>query len=515
MAEALKTFFSRDLVRRMAAEIARVHPAFDVAAFVASATRGLDALELLDRGRLIAKALGEHLPPEYPEAIDVLLRSLGPRHASDELQGAGMGPFFYLPHLTFVAERGLRHFDVSMRAQYELTKRFTAEFSIRSFLAHEPERTLGVLRSWASDPDPHVRRLSSEGTRLRLPWGMRVRFLDENPARVLELLELLKDDPATLVRRSVANNLNDLGKVHPELLLSTCARWLEGAGAERRALIEHALRSAIKRGDRGALSLLGYGGRPRVALEEVRLSPAYVEIGGKLDVQFTLRSTARTRQDLLVDLAVHFVKAREGGAAKVFKLKRIELPPGGRATLRKSISLAVHTTRKPRPGEHRVDVLVNGATQFAGTFQVMASKKAAAKKAAKKTPTKKTPTKKTSATKSGGSVIDGYLANVEGPIKATLEQLRASILRVLPDAEECISYGMPAFRYRGKVIGGFQATSKGGSYYPFSGTTLSTLADELEGWSQTKSAVHFTSERPLPLALVRKLLAARKAEIQG
>src|SRR5215471_5231765 len=269
MAEPLKTFFSPALVRKLAVGIARVEPEFSSRAFVRDASAGLDELELLDRGKHIALALAKHLPPAYPNAIDVLLRSLGPEHASDELVGVGMAPFFYLPRVLFVAERGLDHFELSMRAQYELTKRFSAEGSIRPYIAKDPERTLAVLREWARDSNAHVRRLVSEGTRLRLPWAMRVKWLDRNPTHVLALLELLKDDPSTLVRRSVANNLNDLGKEHPKLLVETCAAWLRGASTERRALVEHALRSAVKRGEVGALALLGFGQRPAVVLENV------------------------------------------------------------------------------------------------------------------------------------------------------------------------------------------------------------------------------------------------------
>jgi 3-methyladenine DNA glycosylase AlkC len=369
VAEALKTFFSPALVRRLAADLTRVAPSFPARAFVRDAAAGLDELELLDRGKQIAAALARHLPPDYPAAIDLLLRSLGPEHATDELVGVGMAPFFYLPHVLFVAEHGLDHFDLSMHAQRELTKRFSAESSIRPYIARDPERTFAVLRGWARDDSAHVRRLVSEGTRLRLPWAMRVPWLDRNPARVLELLELLKDDPTTLVRRSVANNLNDLGKVHPALLVETCARWLDGASEERRALVEHALRSAIKRGEAGALRLLGFGDRPAVAIEDVRFAPARVAIGGKVEVRFTLRSTARRPQQLLVDLAVHFVKAR-GAAPKVFKLKRVALPPRGRVELAATVSLAVHTTRTPRPGRHAVDVLVNGVALPAGAFEV-------------------------------------------------------------------------------------------------------------------------------------------------
>jgi 3-methyladenine DNA glycosylase AlkC len=373
MAEPLKTFFSAALVRRLAQDIARVHASFPVRAFVGQACAGLDELELLDRGKHIARALAAHLPAAYPEAISILLRSLGPEHATDELVGAGMAPFYYLPHVTFVAERGLDHFELSMHAQYELTKRFTAEASIRPYIAGDPERTFAVLRTWAGDPEAHVRRLVSEGTRLRLPWASRVPWLDAHPERVLELLELLKDDPTTLVRRSVANNLNDLGKVHPALLTRTCAAWLAHASAERRALVEHALRSAVKRGAPDALRLLGYGEKPAVVVEEVRFEPRRVAIGGSVSMRFALRSKSRASQDLLVDAAVHFVKADGNGRAKVFKLKRVALPQRGQVELQTRFSLAVHTTRKPRPGTHAVDILVNGVAMRAGAFEVVAA----------------------------------------------------------------------------------------------------------------------------------------------
>lgn len=374
MAEQLKHFFSPALVRRLAGDIEAVHPPFPSRAFIRDATTGLEDLELLDRGKHIARALARHLPTNYPAALDVLLRSLGPEHATDELVGVGMGPFYYYPHTIFVAEHGLDDFERSMKAQYELTKRFSAEGSIRPFIAKDPERTLATLLVWARDPNPHVRRLVSEGTRLRLPWAMRVPWLDENPDRVLKLLELLKDDRATLVRRSVANNLNDLGKVHPALLVRTCEAWLQNASAERKALVEHALRSAVKRGEPNALRLLGYGKKPAVTVEDVRFAPKRVAIGGRVSMSFVLRSKSRTAQDLLVDIAVHFVKAGGKASKKVFKLKRVSLPARGKIELKTNISLAVHTTRKPNPGKHLVDVLVNGEPFHAGSFDVTAAR---------------------------------------------------------------------------------------------------------------------------------------------
>jgi 3-methyladenine DNA glycosylase AlkC len=326
-----------------------------VSRFVKQACTGLEALELLDRGRHITRALETCLPESYPDAIDVLLRSLGPERASDELIGAGMAPFFYCPHTLFVAQRGLGHFDLSLQAQYELTKRFSAESRIRSYIARDPERVFSVLRSWARDANAHVRRLVSEGTRLRLPWAPRVAWLDANPERVLQLLEQLKDDvSATSWSR-------------------TAAAWLADGSPERKSLIGHALRSAVKRGDADMLGLLGYGAKPAVRLEKVTFAPARVSIGGRVAMQFTLRSRSSSPQELLVDVAVHFVKARGVATAKVFKVTRLALAPRQRVALTTGFSLAVHTTRVPWPRRHAVDVIVNGHVMPAGSFRVVAS----------------------------------------------------------------------------------------------------------------------------------------------
>ena len=366
----LKTFFSPALVRRLGADLARAHPPFPKRAFVRDACTGLDELELLDRGKHIAAALEKHLPRNYPDAVDLLLRSLGPELSTDELIGVGMAPFFYLPHMIYVSRRGLDHFDLSMNALHELTKRFSAEAAIRPVIAAAPERTFAVLRKWVRDPNAHVRRLVSEGTRLRLPWAPRVAWLDANPTRVIELLEQLKDDEATMVRRSVANSLNDLGKVHRDLLAETCRAWLDQASRERRALVEHALRSAVKRGEPQALRLLGYGKRPAVSVEGVRIEPRRVKLGGRVVVRFGLRSASQRRQDLLVDLTVHFVKSNGRSAPKVFKLKRLTLQAGGTAELAGKVSLAPMTTRQHYAGQHRVEVIVNGVAYPVGEFAV-------------------------------------------------------------------------------------------------------------------------------------------------
>jgi 3-methyladenine DNA glycosylase AlkC len=370
MAEPLKNAFGESFVRKIATMVSRVHPAFPSARFTSDSLEGLEALSLTDRARHVMRALRQHLPPSYPEAIEILIRSLGPEMERSELNG--MDVFVYLPHVFFVAEYGLDHFEPSMRAQYELTKRFTAEFSIRAYLQHHQEKTLARLKEWALDPNVHVRRLVSEGSRPRLPWAARLKEFQRDPKPVLELLDLLKDDPELYVRRSVANNLNDIGKDHPELLAETCRRWSDGATPERKWLIRHALRSAVKRGHAGAMEVMGAGAKPHVAIEKAKVAPRTLRIGEKMSFSFELVSEAKRRQNLIVDFQVHYVKANGETRAKVFKLSEVELPAGGRLIFQKSLSFEQRTTRVHYPGLHKVEVLVNGQAYPLGKLELRA-----------------------------------------------------------------------------------------------------------------------------------------------
>ncbi|MCF8160200.1 MAG: DNA alkylation repair protein [Polaromonas sp.] len=369
MAEALKNQYGADVPRAIAAMISKVHPSFNSARFVSDALDGYDALGLMPRGKKIAQALRRHLPDDYPRALAILLDSLDQPHGRDP--GLSLASFLYLPHTVFVAQYGQAHFELSMRAQHALTQRFTAEFSIRPFLEQHPEATLRQLTKWTADPSPHVRRLVSEGTRPRLPWAPRLRQFQADPAPVLALLELLKDDPELYVRRSVANNLNDIGKDHPAVLACTARAWLKNAPAGRAWIVGHALRSAVKRGEGAALKVLGFGKKAQVAVGNIQITPARAVMGGAVRIGFEVTSTHSHGQGVLVDLAVHYIKASGQAKAKVFKLKTLELAPGQTAALAKTLSLAEMSTRKHYPGLHRVDVLLNGEAQTLGAFELL------------------------------------------------------------------------------------------------------------------------------------------------
>ncbi len=369
MAEPLKNHYGAEIPQAIARMIQAVHAGFDVKAFLKDALDGYDALALMQRGHRIADALHVHLPAGYPRAMKILLVSID--------QPAGLpkknplASFLFLPHTLYVAKHGLEHFDLSMRAQHALTQRFTAEISIRKFIELNQILTIKTLERWAADPSEHVRRLVSEGTRPRLPWAPRLRAFQRDPRPVLALLELLKDDPALYVRRSVANNLNDIGKDHPDLLFATAERWLRNASCERQWIIRHALRSAVKRGEAGALRVLGFGKSANAAVKNARVSPARVKPGASMTISFDVTSAAARAQDLLIDLRVHYVKANGKTRFKVFTLRQITLAAKSVESFSKRLSLKDLTTRKHYPGVHRVEVVINGHAVALGEFVLL------------------------------------------------------------------------------------------------------------------------------------------------
>ena len=371
MAEPLKHRFGAAIPRKLGVMLAAVDPGFDADAFVADAVRGFEPLNLMQRGRHFAQALHRHLPGDYASAIDRILASLDHAPPQDADAG-GMSAFLHLPYTEFVALYGLDHFADSMRALHGLTQRFTGEFSIRPFIERYPEQALQQLHVWTDDPSEHVRRLVSEGTRPRLPWAARLREFQRDPAPALALLERLRDDPSLYVRRSVANHLNDIGKDHPALLVDIAKRWLVDASAERAWIVRHALRSAVKRADAGALEALGFGQGAEVSVHKVRITPARVTIGDSVAIAFELHNERATAQRVLVDFAVFYVKANGAARAKVFKLRTLDLAPHATVRIEKRLSLEQRTTRRHYPGRHRVELILNGHSSPLGHFSLRA-----------------------------------------------------------------------------------------------------------------------------------------------
>ena len=371
MPEPFKNLINAELVHACGTHLHRAWRGFDRRGFEARALAGLEALEMKARAMHIADALEATLPEDFDRAAGIIEGALAPPATDDRLAfattEAGLAGWIGWPLGEFIARRGQPEPERALRALRELTQRFTSEFAVRPFLVNHLALTLRHFKTWARDPSPHVRRWTSEGSRPRLPWGLQVKSLIADPSPTLPLLAALQDDASAYVRRSVANHLNDIAKDHPGVVADWLQAHLPGASPERTALLRHASRSLVKRGDRRVLEAWGLG-QPLRGEAALAISPRRASVGDSLTLRATLTGEGRSVQRLAVDLVVHFVKANGGTSAKVFKGWQLHLAAGETRVLEKSLSLRPITTRRYYPGRHRVELQANGKVVAEAAF---------------------------------------------------------------------------------------------------------------------------------------------------
>ncbi|MGH8833129.1 MAG: DNA alkylation repair protein [Polaromonas sp.] len=359
-APALKEILNADRFRHVAEETAMVYPRFDSAAFLAHALPGLDDLTLMQRLRRMTESLHAALPADYKKTITVL-RKLAPRINRS---------FVTLVLPDYVGLYGHDDFDTSMEALKFFTAFGTSEFAVREFLRTDPARALAVMQAWSQDKSEHVRRLASEGSRPRLPWSFRLDALMADPELAAPILDNLKADESLYVRKSVANHLSDITKLHPAWVMDRLESWpLDNPHTAW--IARHALRTLIKQGDRRALAVIGAGEKPKVLLHDLKVSPKKIRLGDRMELFFRLESTARKSQRLVVDYTVHYVKKSGTRSAKVFKLKEFTLAAGETIALTRSQVIRDFTTRVHHAGRHEVDIVVNGERLGSGGFELV------------------------------------------------------------------------------------------------------------------------------------------------
>ncbi len=350
--------FNVNTVATLARRIKEIHKPFDSNNFIDDIVGGLAPLGLLERVELITVNLKMYLPADYPEAVSIMLKGLDAELETADFSGDTS--WMVVPQSNYVAKYGLEHYEISMNALYEMTKRFSSEWAIRTYITNFPKKTIPVLHEWAQDANLHIRRLASEGSRTRLPWGTRLPLFIKDPKPVLEILERLKADPELYVRRSVANNFNDISKDHPELVIKTLQRWKKDKNKDTDWIIGHALRSLVKLGNKDALELLGYPANPKVKLSSFTINHDPLSMGENQKITFELHSTASEDQNLMVDYVVHYMKANGKQAPKVFKLTKKTVKAGEKLSITKNQVFKSVSTRKVYPGLHSIELQVNG-----------------------------------------------------------------------------------------------------------------------------------------------------------
>lgn len=351
---AFKNLINEDVVRKISIEILRVHPKFDAKNF-SKVSHLFPQLELRGRALAISDSLKLCLPTNYVEALNILVKVI----KNKKLSGFSLWGFS-----EFIGQHGLDHFDESLKAMYVLTQHFTAEFAVRPFFQKDHHTVLGYFEKWSTDPNVHIRRWVSEGSRPLLPWGLRLNVFKDQPELSVALLHKLKHDEELYVRKSVANHLNDISKFNPKLVIKTLKLWEQNCGSQHSEKLNwirrHSLRTLIKKGHPDALKLMGVSIKPDIKLEKIILNKSRLKLGENLNFSVKLKSISKKTQDIILDYVIYFRKSNGTTTGKVFKLKSFSIPGTESIVIEKNHSLKPITTMKFYSGTHFLSVKVNG-----------------------------------------------------------------------------------------------------------------------------------------------------------
>lgn len=361
---ALKHMYGKELLSEMGKALLLAYPQFKLKKFQ-NLEKELINLEMKPRVRLIRDALYELLPKKFPEALAILMQSIQMRK---------LGGFALWPYTEFIQEYGLEYKKQSLDALSEITLLFTSEWGVRPFIRLYPDYTLNYLLKKSKSKEVNIRRWVSEGSRPRLPWGEKLFNLIEHPKLTLPLLENLKFDSELFVRKSVANHLNDITKDHPNLVIQILKKWKKEVTKKDEDnlnwIIKHSLRSLIKGGHPGALSLIGVSTDIKIRVSDFHLKNKIINMNEKLGFSFFLESDSTQDQKIVIDYIIHFVKANAKTSPKVFKLKTVILKEQEKVFINKEHHIKQITTRVYYPGQHKIEIQINGKVLLSADWKL-------------------------------------------------------------------------------------------------------------------------------------------------
>lgn len=354
MPEPLKHMYDRAYVEKLSDQIYSIEPAFSRRTFIEKIfDRHWNRRELKNRMYHISSVLGLVLPGPYRRNLRVLMSV-----ARRDRMGRSAN-FADMCFPGYVELYGLEDYEASIPALELFTQLSSSEFAVRPFIVKYGPVMMNQMAVWARDTNEHVRRLASEGCRPRLPWATALPEFKKNPEPVLQILETLKGDPSAYVRRSVANNLNDIAKDHPGIVLKTARRWI-GVSEETDQLLRHACRTLLKKDLPQALSLFGYSQNGPVNVTRMNVTPRRTKIGGAVDVSCRLVCKGLKPMNLRLEYAVHYVKSGGRIHARIFQIGRKTMGPAERHAFRFRHTFRDLSTRSHHPGTHALAVLING-----------------------------------------------------------------------------------------------------------------------------------------------------------
>ncbi|AXR69022.1 DNA alkylation repair protein [Leptospira mayottensis] len=367
MPELLKNLYSKNVLEKIAISFSKELPAISQEEWIQKfKQKDWEKLELKQRIRRIGEILAAALPKPFPKALEPLFKITD----SFEKSFAGKEIFLTIFLGDVVEILGMDYPKESMQAIERITKLISCEFSIRPFLIRHPTFVWKRMLKWSSHRHPGVRRLSSEGSRPILPWGIGIPGLKQNPRKTLPILENLKDDEDEIVRRSVANHLNDISKDHPDLVLEIAQKWI-GFSRERDTLLKHALRGLLKAGNPKALKIFGFDSNVKVKISSLKLKSKVVKIGESLGFSFTVQSEELKQTYLRIEYKIQYTKASGKTSKKVFQVEERFFLPKESVSYKKQQSFKQMTTRVHIPGRHTLEIQINGVLKSKVDFQVV------------------------------------------------------------------------------------------------------------------------------------------------
>ncbi|KAA3658552.1 MAG: DNA alkylation repair protein [Calditrichaeota bacterium] len=357
MAEPFKELFNQEFVNDLADAVKQQYKAFDAVEFKACVLdREWPARELKQRMRHISSSLQDFLPNDYGQSLEILKKT------SQAFSGLA-----HIVFADFVEIYGLDHFSASVEALALFTQNSSAEFAVRPFIKKYPVKMMQQMEKWAVSDNEHLRRLASEGCRPRLPWAMALPQFKKDPLPVLEILGLLKNDPSEYVRKSVANNLNDISKDNPEIVLGRAKKWL-GKSKETDWIVKHGCRTLLRAGNTGALLLLGYEEPANIRISALNVTPV-IKMGETIEFSFSVTAEEGMLGKLRLEYIIDFMKANGKTSPKIFKISEGDFESEKRDIV-KNHSFRPITTRKYYPGTHGLKIIVNGVQKAEAAFDV-------------------------------------------------------------------------------------------------------------------------------------------------
>ncbi|MFN5629970.1 MAG: DNA alkylation repair protein [Bacteroidota bacterium] len=355
MSTLLKDLYKKKFYNSFSIVLENHIPDFDKKKFITMIfSSDFEAMELKERMRHTATTLHHFLPDDFEHSITIIKNCIHQIQSKDN----GWGSIEYLFFPDYIERFGINHYEISATAIEFVTQFITCEFAVRPFIIKYPNKILSQLKKWAKHPNAKVRRLATEGIRPRLPWAMALPEFKRDPSQVLEILEILKNDESEFVRRSVANNLNDISKDHPALVIEIAKRW-KGISVETDNIIKHASRTLLKQGHTDILNHFGLDSK-NILVENFKIGNSNLKIGDNLSFSFELQNLDKKSKYIRLEYAIYFLRQNGTYGKKVFKISEREFEKNSLTQVSKNHSFRVITTKKYYLGKQYVSIIING-----------------------------------------------------------------------------------------------------------------------------------------------------------